>query len=263
MKKTVKILALLMALIMAVFCFAGCGKDENASKEQNEKVEEASGKEENSEEANDENPEEEAKLAVQGYLDGYVKEIEDAKDIEKNVGEFIAVDSDAYSSMKEYMEEIESSADEGASFGISEEYSKKIILLAYNSANENSSYKIEEANADGEKVIVKVKAEIPDAENIENSEEFSNEIMTLLMEYLSENNMGLDVLMSNDEEAVNEIIAGFINAKYDFIAGYVEEMAKNAPKKTSEIIFTVEKKNDEWLITEIDDIENAETMDLE
>ena len=73
--------------------------------------------------------------------------------------------------------------------------------------------------------------------------------------------MGLDVLMTNDKDSVNEIIAGFVNAKYDSIADYVEEMAKNAPKKTSEITFTVEKTDDKWLITKIDNPEDDKDED--
>lgn len=261
MKKSVKILALFMALAMAVACFAACGKDETASKE-NEKTEKtAESKGTNGQESADENPEEEAKKVVQGYLDGYVKEISSASDIEKNVGKFIAPNSDAYDSMKEYMEEIDDSAAEGTSLGVSEEYAKELVLLGYNAANANSTYKIKDAKANGKKITVKVDAEIPDVEDLENSDEFGNEILTLLMEYLEENNMGLEVLMTNDEDAVNEIIAGFVNAKYDVLAEYVENMAKNAPKKSNEITFTVEKVNDEWLITEIDNPEDDKDED--
>ena len=265
MKKFIKLLALVMALLMSLTCFIACS-DETEVDDKEEKTEnvgekeKTAKKEKTKEEIEAEakkTAEEESTKVVKGYMDGLLKEISSLDEIEKNISGYVAKDSEAYEEMQEELEGLGSLSD---LLGEVENTDSIMELLAevYNMNSKNTTYEIKDTTIQGKnkkaRIVVCIKS--PDEESGKNVE---SERMSMFMQYLQDKGISITDIMADDKTKISTVME-FLDENSEELTGMIFEGLESAKKKSTNEIFIVEEIDGKWLITDIKDDEDIDNV---
>lgn len=246
MKKTKKILALLLVLLLAVSMFAACSNVDGRDEETGGKkvVKKVSDEDLVEDVAND-------------FLEEYTA-------LDSNCMDYLAEDSDAYDYADEIFSEfdgIDEFVDElfgyvGDSFeesGIPKEYSDQLIGLMTDIIEEAlalTTYEVEEVTVDGDTATVEAVYTMANFDSF--GESFENlgdeDFEELVLEYYSEDEL-VEALedVTTEEEAIEvlfELIMPILEDEF-------EKELENIETDDYYITLELEKIDDEWLIVEI------------
>jgi len=248
MKKTLRIAALIMVLVLTCVCFASCSKNE--SEEKNTKAETTEPAKTKSDET------EEVKKVVEDYFDAKKKELDELDDIWKNIEEFVAKDSEAYEEHKDFSEEKEEMVDLYAEgFCCDDSQAEDILITMYNYFAKETKYEIDKVEVNDNKATVTYEIKMPDTsddgQQFEDylAEEYNKAIENYIFEDWEE---GTWELFQTDTGVQEQV-------KSEFAIDYPDELNEillNAMKKLDTIkennTFTLEKIDDKWLIVNYD-----------
>lgn len=229
MKKTVKILALLMALLMMATVFTGCNQKSEEKDDKEEKTE-VTEKKEDKKDTTEEDKKAVEKV-IEDYTDALLKEVDEPGEILENVEDYLEPDSDVYEEMEENVKGIEENA----------------LIRDWNAINTVKEVEIGEIEIDGDEATAEVKFTSCDQESYE---EIKNDmIIEAVDEWLGENyDATYDEFLEQDEEIQAAVEEEFL-AEIDFSEIYYEA-AKEATKVTKDQKVTLKKIDGKWLISE-------------
>ncbi len=214
MKKTSKILALLMALCLALTAFTAC-KDSAKDSEEKKISEKAE-----------------------------TTKISDKDAIEKAVDEYISTTISSVPEIDEFLAMMDSLEDEmGVSLGIDgNDMVQKII--------DTVSYEIKDTKTDGNTATVLCTVKAPDFENMQFDEDGAI-ADSVLSDIVTEKGYSLDTLAAiTDENEQKELLTNLLP---EFMSRYMDEMVNamnKADKISQDATFTLEKKDGKWTVSD-------------
>lgn len=227
--KISKLLALMMALVMAVCVFSACGNDKKADVGSDKNIKK---------EVIEISDEDAVKAAMEKFSDLYFSGNEEALGC-------VSAEAQGYEDIKAGIEEIASVKEKfegmAESFGLSEEYNNDIKEIAtefMDGVFAKMSITVKDVVVDGNKAVATCTFESPDFDNMDNiiDDELVDE--ALKSAFTEEELMAID---SEDEKAQAEMSLKLIDTLFDMVVLQLEPVAED-------IEYNLEKISGDWII---------------
>ncbi len=246
MKRTFRILALILALAMSSMIFAGC--DEKSVEEFTDAFNKAQKSNNTDVDPTSTANTADDKEAIEDNVIAFINAFVDL-DFDK-AQTYVDPNSDDYSdfaSIDDVLGDMDFS--DAEEFGMSEEEAKDLILSAIKDILLTVDYKVDSVTISGNKATVKVVEYVPDMDNIDDS--VIEEKMIELSGYDNFEDYALSIVSLGEDEMMGEILKLYIEASIAAIedSAYI--------KNTS--TYTIKKVGGQWLVS---DWEDAEILDI-
>lgn len=158
MKKLTKLLALILALLMAASFFVACDKDNDpdSALESDNEVTEEEEKEEKKKEKEEEEEKEAIEKVVENYYDVFLGKIKSSSDLEDAL-EYCIEDDDAYDNVLERIEVFEEMIKtDSESTGVDEDMLEEFYVEFFNQCVKSGEYEINDIEIDEDEASVKI-----------------------------------------------------------------------------------------------------------
>ena len=234
-----KLLALILALMMAVCVFAACGDEKAADTKDDEKVEEKTGEKETAEEPAEELSDEDAVKAVMSeFSDLYFAGDEKALD-------YVDKEAEGYENIKRGIEEQQGVREKftgmASSFGLPEEYNEEVEKMGNEFADAvfgKMKITVNKVEINGDEAVAKCTFESPDFDNMEGlmNEDVLNEAMSSA--FTEEE---IEEINNADEKTQMEASVKLIDAVLDLMAEKIEVTSED-------LEYNLKKVDGNWII---------------
>lgn len=241
---------MLLALMMTVCVFAACNKDEDASKDKDDKeTTEATDKADDKESAETKKEKKTDKKAdkkvneedaVEDVINAFVEAAFTGDD---KALDYVDEDSDAYAETEERVEMYNQLGTLAESMGVPKEYAEdvnQIVEKIADAAYELVECDVTDVNVDGDEATADVKLSAPDFENIETIISGMDAEAIIMDNFTEEEILALE---NASEEEQAEFMIEVIEILFDEVVAELEANTVEA-----EVTFSLEKIDGEWLL---------------